>query len=186
MTGQWQLFYTFVVFFFFLLSNSAVGLCMYVCSAVAIDLANGHLLARMASDHSPIFLLSVVVVLFCFFLGGRKRRGEGGWSNSPEGVCVRVSSSADRSCKWPALSLQSASHYAAQLFNQLYDLYVCRNIEKILFYDVFFSVSGWQCLSIDVVSFFVERCCFLVCFVCFVDCMYNCYDVFVRCIDSLK
>ena len=39
---------------------------MYVCSAVAIDLANGHLLASMASDHSPLPLLS----FFFFFFGG--------------------------------------------------------------------------------------------------------------------
>ena len=32
----------------------------------------------------------------------------------------------------------------------------------------FFSVSGWKCLSLDVVSLSVQRCCLLL----FVDCMY--------------
>ena len=43
----------------------------------------------------------------------------------------------------------------------------CREGERMLFYH-FFSVSGWECLSLDVVSLSVERCCMLL----FVDCMY--------------
>ena len=46
---------------------------------------------------------------------------------------------------------------------------VCMFVERAKDYCLlFFSVSCWECLSLDVVSLFVERCCFLL----FVDCMY--------------
>ena len=60
----------------------------------------------------------------------------------------------------------------------MYGLYVCREGERILFYH-FFSVSGWECLSLDVVSLSVERCCLLL----VVDCMY--INTFQNCVSLL-
>ena len=40
---------------------------------------------------------------------------------------------------------------------------VCIFVERVKGYclTIFFSVSGWECLSLDVVSLSVKRCCFL-------------------------
>ena len=55
-------------------------------------------------------------------------------------------------------------------FLQLYGSSVCRESERILCY-YFFIVSGWKCLSLDVVCVSIERCCFLL----FVDCHHHHY-----------
>ena len=63
-------------------------------------------------------------------------------------------------------------------------LYVYRESERILFYSTsFFSVSGWECLSVDVLLLSVGRCC---CSPLFVDCMYIQYDVLAHCNMNTK
>ena len=54
---------------------------------------------------------------------------------------------------------------------------VCIFVERVKrnCFTIFFSLSGLECLSLDVVSVTVERCCFLL----LVDCMYI-YSTFLN------